>query len=128
MQDVTDTKLISIIECTVAECGCPPLSLFTILSTSDARKVVAIREPEEGEVYFLGDHSYSNYQEALTKVGAILDKIDMAALMIEFKKGHNISYPAFNAGYESDDNAINPYQVGSDNFFEWESGFDNRRR
>lgn len=77
------------------------MELITFGTTDDGRKIIAIESNITGDLLYLDDKSYKNYETALTRVGSILDKIDYPAEVILYKKDHPLSCPDFRDGYKT---------------------------
>lgn len=123
---VTESEFISELKLHVYKTCAYPLELITFVPSVNGRKLIAIPSYCGDETLFIDDKDYGNYQTALTRVGAILDKIDYPSLVIDYRKAHPLSCEQFYEGYKAADDDVNPYEPDSVWFREWALGFENR--
>lgn len=121
-KDVNDYEFISMMQLWMHKNGTHPLELITFFSAKNGEKIIAI--PDYGsfvdQYLLLAENTYTNYQSALTKVGALMDEMDYPKALNTYKAGHPLSCKAFHDGYNSEDD-INPYDDETDKN-EWENG------
>ncbi|WP_062564637.1 hypothetical protein [Pseudoalteromonas shioyasakiensis] len=119
--DVNDDEFVSMMRLWVHKNATYPLELITLLSAANGEKLVAIPDYANPDNFlFLGEKSYKTYQSALTKVGALMDKMNYPKSLSIYKLSHPLSCPAFCRGYEGKDD-LNPYTNESD-IAEWNAG------
>lgn len=98
-----------------------PLEIITFLEAKEGGKLVAIPEYGDNENHlYLADKAYQNYQGALARVGALMDKMDYPKALNVYKSCHPLSCPEFYSGYSGTDE-VNPYE-GEPERAEWEAG------
>lgn len=114
--DVNEDEFISMMRFWVYQNGTYPLELITFLRASNGEKLIAIPDYSLEQHLYLGTKSYSNYQSALTKVGALMDKMNYPKAVNVYKVTHPLSCPAFCSGYNGE-----PYSSELDKS-EWEAG------
>jgi len=126
-QDVDDDEFISMMCLWVYKNARYPLEVITFLQSENKEKLIAIQDyvGGGGSYLYLGEKSYISYQSALTKVGALMDKMDYVGSLNIYKSSHPLSCPIFCSGYNSQ-NDSNPYEENTDDYIEWESGKDFR--
>ena len=122
-KDVSDEVFISMMQLWVYKNATYPLELITFLLSDNGEKNIAIPDyGSDGSNYlYLGKESYTNYTSALTKLGALMDKMDYERSLKVYKSGHPLSCPNFCGGYDSPHDS-NPFEESTDNYIEWESG------
>lgn len=119
--DVNDDEFVSMMRLWVHKNATYPLELITFLSAENGEKLVSIPDYANSDNFlFLGEKSYKTYQSALTKVGALMDKMDYQKAINTYKVSHPLSCPAFCRGYEGKSD-LNPFTDKSD-MAEWEAG------
>jgi hypothetical protein len=115
-QSVSDEEFISMMQLWVSKNASYPLELITFLQAENGNKLIAIPDYVTDQLLYLGAKSYPTYQSALTKVGALMDKMDYPKVVKEHKSSHPLSYPDFYRGYSGE-----PYSDELDKA-EWEAG------
>ena len=115
-KDVDDDEFISMMCLWVYKNATYPLELINFLQAKNGEKVIAIQDyvGGAGSHLYLGKKSYSNYQSALTKVGALMDKMDYPGSLNIYKSSHPLSCPIFYSGYNSQNDDTNPYEESTD--------------
>lgn len=118
---VDEEEFIAMMRLWVFKKATYPLEVIKLIEAESGAMLVAILD--YGDLVsnlYLGGKSYTTYQSALTKVGALMDKMDYPETLKIHKANHPLSYPAFCSGY-ADESNINPYQdeFGKE---EWELG------
>ncbi|EOA3786242.1 hypothetical protein ACH0R5_004387 [Vibrio vulnificus] len=108
------------------ESGKYPLELISFIPSVWKKKLIAIPSFSGDKIKFLDEVDHTNYQDALARVGAIMDKINYPSLVIERKKAHSLKFPAFNQGYKAQADEHNPYCIGASDYEDWKLGFNNR--
>lgn len=120
-RNVSDDEFIYMMQLWVYKKGTYPLELITFLNDNSGKKYIAIPDycnPESS--LYLDAKSYVTYQSALTKVGALMDKMNYPKALNEYKSSHPLSCPEFFCGYEGIVK-INPYESEMERA-EWDSG------
>jgi len=94
-KDVDDEQFINELQLWMLKQGTYPLELITFVKAKNGTKLIAIPSYGSEEHYFLGAKSYESYQAALTKVGSLMDKMDVQKHLEEYKSTHPLSFPDF---------------------------------
>ena len=95
-KDVDDEQFINELQLWVMKQGKYPLELITFVKGKDGSKLIAIPAYGSAEQYiFLGAKGYESYQTALTKVGALMDKMDYPKCLDSYKATHPLSCPDY---------------------------------
>lgn len=91
-KDVNDDEFVSMMTLWVIKNGTYPLELITFLRAKNEEKIIAIPQYVDPDEYlYLGAKSYATYQSALTKVGALMDKMNYSEALQIFKENHPLS-------------------------------------
>lgn len=95
-KDVDDEQFISELQLWVMKQGRYPLELITFVKGKDGSKLITMPTYGSVEQYFyLGAKGYDSYQAALTKVGALMDKMDYPRHLDTYKATHPLSCPDY---------------------------------
>lgn len=120
--EVNEDSFINMMKLWVIKNATYPLEIITFFKTDSGERFISIPDYlEPGTYMILGSKCYKNYQDALSKVGALIDKMDYEEILKQHKSTHPLSFPAFYCGFDSDDSAVNPYEDEHDKS-EWEAG------
>lgn len=121
--DVDDKEFIEEMAMWTYKTGKYPLELVTFLSAVGGEKLIAIPTYSDVDCYlYLNKKAYKNYQTALTKVGALMDKMDYPKVLNQHKAGSPLSCPEFSAGFGASESDENPYLLDTYEYKEWEKG------
>jgi hypothetical protein len=118
---VNESEFINMMKLWTLKKGKYPAELLTFILSDDGYKLIALESYITGDLLYLGKRSYENYQTALRKFGALIDKMDYPLMLNTFKANHPMSCPEFCEGYDSKSNS-NPYFEGSNQHNEWAAG------
>lgn len=118
---VNDDEFIAMMQLWVYKNASYPLELVTFLTAANGEKLIAFPDYADcDKLLCLAEKSYKTYQTALTKFGALMDRMDYPEALNGYKASHPLSCPAFSRGYEGGDD-FNPFTDESD-MAEWEAG------